>query len=212
MNRYEAIDDMRQAAVVEATHAWIARAGAIFGRRFEPIPVLFDLMGRAAGMYRVRRGERVIRYNPYLFAKYPHDSLSVTVPHEVAHYVTDRLYGLRRVRPHGREWRAVMQDFGVDPSAASEHDLEGIPTRAQRRHAYRCACLVHPLTTRRHNLILHGARYRCRRCGDELFYSGQLETDTRGQGKNCSATGTNDVQDCESSYSDPNLSSDSQRS
>jgi SprT protein len=171
MDRIEAIGPAQRAAVVEATHAWIARAGELYDRRFEPVPVLFDLKGRTAGMYRVRRGERVIRYNPYLFAKYPHDNLTVTVPHEVAHYVTDRLYGLRRVRPHGREWRAVMHDFGVDPAATdTEYDLAGIPTRAQRRHAYRCACLVHHLTTRRHNLILAGARYRCRHCGDELFH------------------------------------------
>lgn len=172
-DRVEAIDPTQQTIVVEATHAWIARAGALYGRRFELIPVAFDLMGRAAGMYRVRRSERVIRYNPYLFAKYPHDNLTVTVPHEVAHYITDRLYGLRRVRPHGREWRAVMHDFGVDPAAATDHDLDGIPTRLQRRHAYRCACLIHQLTTRRHNLIVQGtARYRCRHCGDELVYSG----------------------------------------
>lgn len=168
---FEAIDAMQQAMAVEATYAWIARAGTLYGRRFEPIPVQFDLTGRAAGMYRVLRGARAIRYNPFLFAKYPHDSLTVTVPHEVAHYITDRLYGLRRVRPHGREWRAVMEAFGVDPAATADHDLDGIPTRAHRRHPYRCACLVHPLTTRRHNLIQAGTRYCCRRCGEELVYS-----------------------------------------
>lgn len=174
MNCIEAIGLERRAAVVESTHAWIARAGEIYGRRFDPIPVLFDLKGRVAGMYRVQRGERLIRYNPYLFAKYPHDNLAVTVPHEVAHYVTDLRYGLRRVKPHGREWRAVMGDFGVDPAAVTDYDLDGIPTRMQRRHPYRCACLVHPLTTRRHNLILQGAaRYRCRHCGGELVYASE---------------------------------------
>ncbi|MCC6303203.1 MAG: SprT-like domain-containing protein [Gammaproteobacteria bacterium] len=165
------IDVDRRAAVVEATQAWIDRAGALYGRRFEPIPVLFDLMGRSAGMYRVRRGARVIRYNPWIFARYPRDSLAVTVPHEVAHYVVDCLHGLHRVRPHGREWRAVMGDFGVDPVATGVYALDGIPTRMQRRHVYRCACLVHRITTRRHNLILRGARYRCCRCGDDLVYS-----------------------------------------
>lgn len=187
------IDKSRQAAVIDATGTWIARAGALYGRCFESVPVLFDLKGRAAGMYRVQRGMRVIRYNPWLFARYPDDSLAVTVPHEVAHYIVDRLYGLRRVRPHGPEWRAVMHAFGVDTSAMTRYDLDGIPTRAQRRHPYRCACLIHPLTTRRHNQILRGARYRCRHCGDELIYSGQLETDFWGQSKNCTTTGSNDL-------------------
>ena len=166
-----AIDAAQRAMVVQATHDWIAYAGRLYRRRFETIPVLFDLTGRAAGMYRVLRGARSIRFNPYLFAKYPHDNLTVTVPHEVAHYVVDRLRGLRRVRPHGPEWRAVMRDFGLEPVATTVHDLAGVPARTQRRHAYRCACLLHPLTTRRHNLILRGARYRCRHCGEELVYS-----------------------------------------
>lgn len=171
--RIEAIDAAQQAAVVRATHGWIAYAGRLYRRRFEPIPVLFDLTGRAAGMYRMLRGVRSIRFNPYLFAKYPHDSLTVTVPHEVAHYVVDRLHGLRRVRPHGPEWRTVMREFGLAPVATTVHDLAGIPARTQRRHAYRCACLLHPLTTRRHNLIRRGARYRCRRCGEELVFAGE---------------------------------------
>ncbi|MCC6208923.1 MAG: SprT-like domain-containing protein [Gammaproteobacteria bacterium] len=169
----EPIDMAQQATVVEATHAWIARAGALYGRRFEPVPVLFDLKGRASGMYRVQRGMRVIRYNPWLFARYPDDSLAVTVPHEVAHYIVDRLFGLRRVRPHGREWRSVMKDFGVEPTATTHYDLDGIPMRRQRRYPYRCDCLTHQLSTRRHNLILRGTTsYQCRRCGSLLSHCG----------------------------------------
>ncbi|MBK9130244.1 MAG: SprT-like domain-containing protein [Gammaproteobacteria bacterium] len=163
------IDAVRRALVVEATDRWIARAGAYYGDRFESVPVLFDLKGRASGMYRVQRGIRVIRYNPWLFARYPEDSLAVTVPHEVAHYIVDCLYGLHRVRPHGPEWRAVMNAFGVNTSATTRYDLDGIPMRRQRRYTYRCDCLVHQLSTRRHNLILRGvASYHCRRCGGHL--------------------------------------------
>lgn len=168
------IDISQQAAVVDATGTWIARAGALYGRCFEPVPVLFDLKGRASGMYRVQRGIRVIRYNPWLFARYPADSLAVTVPHEVAHYIVDRLFGLGRVRPHGPEWRAVMLGFGVKPTATTRYDLDGIPARRQRRYAYRCECLVHQLSTRRHNLILRGeASYHCRRCGGHLSRFGE---------------------------------------
>jgi len=133
--------------------------------------VLFDLKGRSAGMYRVAGHRRVIRYNPYLFAKYPQDNLAVTVPHEVAHYVTDVLFGLRRVRPHGAEWQAVMRAFEADASRTADYDLTGIPVRTQRRFGYRCACFVHQLSTRRHNQVRRGAaRYYCRACGEELRY------------------------------------------
>jgi len=114
----EPIDAGQQRAVHLATERCLRRAGELCGRDFASIPVTFDLTGRSAGMYRVRHGRRSIRYNPYLFAKYFEDNLAVTVPHEVAHYVTDMLYGLHRVRPHGMEWQAVMRSLGVEPRAA----------------------------------------------------------------------------------------------
>ncbi len=156
-------------AVIAATRDWLLRAAVIWRRDFEMLPVLFDLRGRAAGMYRVRGGQREFRYNPWLFAKYPRDNLEITVPHEVAHYVADCLHRPRRLRPHGPEWRSVMAAFGIDPAAGAAYDLDGIPLRAQRRYAYRCDCAAHELTTRRHRRILNeDARYHCRRCGTRL--------------------------------------------
>lgn len=157
-------------AVLAATEACLERAGRIYRRHFPAITVRFDLRGRAAGMYRVRRSQREIRFNPYIFAKYFDEGMTQTVPHEVAHYVIDLLYGLRRVRPHGPEWRAVMQALGAEPRATGNYDLSGIPLRTQRRFPYRCACPhAHQLTTRRHNAIgRRQARYLCRRCGEPL--------------------------------------------
>lgn len=165
-------DALQRARVVAVTGECIARAGRLYGRVFPEIPVRFDLEGRAAGMYQVRGRQQVIRYNPYLFARFPRDSLEVTVPHEVAHYITDMLYGMYRVRPHGAQWRAVMQAMGADPRVTADYDLSGIPVRRQRRFVYRCACREHRLSTCRHNRIHRGAmRYFCRACGDELIRS-----------------------------------------
>jgi len=165
----EPIDGGQRRQVVAATTDCLVRAGEILGRRFAEIPVLFDLTGRAAGMYRVSRGERVIRYNPYVFAKAFADNLANTVPHEVAHYVVDLVYGRDHARPHGPEWRQVMAALGADPGRTHAYDLSGVPIRTQRRHSYRCACTTHHLTTRRHYQVLRGTMtYRCRRCGGEL--------------------------------------------
>jgi SprT protein len=166
-----ALDDARQSEVIAATAHWIENARQLYRRDFSLIPVSFDLRGRSAGMYRVTGRRRVIRYNPFLFAKYFANNLAVTVPHEVAHYVTDMLFGIRRVRPHGAEWQAVMRAFNADASRTADYDLSGIPVRMQRRFGYRCACLVHQLSTRRHNQVCRGAmRYFCRLCGEELRY------------------------------------------
>ncbi|MDR2877392.1 MAG: SprT-like domain-containing protein [Chromatiales bacterium] len=165
------IDAEQRARVVAATQEWIERAGKLFQRKFPELPVLFDLRGRMAGMYRVAGERRVIRYNPWLFAKYLDDGMGVTVPHEVAHYITDLVYGFARIRPHGSEWQALMHSFGIDPRAAVRHrlDLSGIPMRTQRRHLYRCDCREHQLSGVRHARVQReAARYVCRKCGAEL--------------------------------------------
>ena len=165
----EPIGKQQKAQVCDATLACLHRAGDLFQVEFETVSVSFDLTGRAAGMYRSGRGQRVIRYNPYLFAKYFDNNLDITVPHEVAHYITDRLYGLRNIRPHGAEWQAVMRALGAEPRATAHYDLEGIPVRRQRRFSYRCDCNTHQLSTARHNRIRRGqATYYCRGCGAAL--------------------------------------------
>lgn len=170
MNLIQPIDVYQQQQVRAATKDYLQRANRLFQRDFAPIEIVFDLTGRSAGMYRVRGQARWIRYNPYLFAKYFDDNVQSTVPHEVAHYVTDVLFGLRNIRPHGQEWRAVMRAFGADDSVTCSYELTGVPQRRQARYEYRCRCQSHQLSAQRHNKIRSGrARYYCRCCGDALI-------------------------------------------
>jgi len=149
----DALEGKLQAQVVEETRARLRQAADFFGRVFPEIPVLFDLRGKAAGMYRVRAGQRVIRYNPFIFARYFDDNLAQTIPHEVAHYVSDLLHGFRNIRPHGQEWKRVMALFEADPRVTCNYDLHGLPQRRYQQHAYRCGCRQHQLTTIRHNRV-----------------------------------------------------------
>jgi len=166
----EPINCRREQQVRTATGEFIRRASQIYTHELPMIPILFDLKGRTAGMYKVHNRDRVIRYNPYLFAKYFDDNISTTVPHEVAHYVVDILYGAHRVRPHGAEWQQVMLALGAEPRATGNYDLSGIPTRRQQRHSYQCACTRHDISAARHNKILRGkAQYYCRNCKSQLM-------------------------------------------
>ena len=165
----EPIDAMRQQQVRALTDEYIARASRIYERNLPRVPVMFDLKGRAAGMYRIHNRNRVIRYNPYIFAKYFSDNLATTVPHEVAHYVVDVLYHAARVKPHGVEWQHVMRSLGAEPRVTGNYDLSGIPVRKQKRHGYQCDCMTHQISSARHNRIQSGkARYYCRRCQSSL--------------------------------------------
>lgn len=170
-NSIQPISVTQQELVIKETKHFLKSAADYYNRSFSEIPVLFDLTGRAAGMYRIKAGQRVIRYNPYVFAKYFDDNFSETIPHEVAHYVTDMLYGFNKSRPHGNEWKSVMQVFGVAANRTANYDLSGLPVRNFQKFIYHCGCQNFELTSRRHNKILRGAgSYLCRDCGSKLLF------------------------------------------
>lgn len=165
----EPIDNHREQQVRLITDQYINQASRLYKRNLPMIPVLFDLKGRAAGMYKAQNRKCLIRYNPYIFAKYFDDNLATTIPHEVAHYVVHSVYGARSVKPHGAEWQDVMLSLGAEPRVTGNYDLSGIPVRRQQQYAYQCACTMHHLSTVRHNKIQRGkARYYCRACKSAL--------------------------------------------
>lgn len=169
MKLIDPISPYQQQHVVSETERYLSIASEFFDCTIPAIPVLFNLKGRAAGMYKTGMGSRQIRFNPYLFAKYFQDNLANTVPHEVAHYVSDVIYGLKRIRPHGKEWQRIMQLYGVEAQRTHHFDMQGIPLRQQQRFTYQCDCQLYQLTTRRHNLIQkRERRYFCRHCHSEL--------------------------------------------
>lgn len=196
MTLIQPICEQQQARVITEVQRYIALAAVHYDRSFENIEVVFNLRGRAAGIYRTyydknndknnnakhdkrplfapwiapKRLRRQIRLNPWLFAKYPEDSWCNTIPHEVAHYVSDCLYGLNRIKPHGKEWRQIMQDFGAEPTVRADYDLTGIPVRRTRRYAYACDCRQVELSSYRHAKIQRGLQvYHCRDCLQPLM-------------------------------------------
>ncbi len=163
------IDATLELQVISSAHNYIGLASKIYDRPFSIIPINFKLTGRAAGMYHVQRNSRYIRFNPYIFAKYFADNLQQTVPHEVAHYIADLLYGIRNIKPHGKEWKSIMHQFGAETRATCRYDLQGIPQRQHRRFAYQCRCRQYEISTRRHNMIKRGERrYYCPACKADI--------------------------------------------
>ena len=168
----------RQQEVLQRTEYFIARAESIFEYQFERIPVLFDLSGTSAGMFRIKGEVCQIRFNPWIFAKYFEDNLRDTVPHEVAHYIVHAVYGERRIKPHGWQWLQLMELFGADPEVTFSQDLSGIPQRRQRTHPYRCSCRRHELSSTRHNRVQRRkGEYQCLSCSDVLVYTPLMELD-----------------------------------
>lgn len=162
-----AIDSLIQQAE-QQTLALLNQAENQFGIRLPLSGVHFDLRGKTAGMAVFPpRGKPYIRYNPELLLHNRDNFISQTLPHEVAHLVARSLFGAK-IRPHGHEWKLVMEFFGADPSRCHNYELADIPMRKIRRFTYSCGCRQHQLSTIRHNRILKGQTYLCKRCGESL--------------------------------------------
>lgn len=150
----------------EQTSEFIFRARARWPQaKISQPAVTFDLRGLTAGEACVETW--ALRYNDELLCRHGDEFVDEIVPHEVAHLVVAAVFPGRR-RPHGAEWKAVMEYFGV--SARRCHQFEATPARRTRRFAYRCECgQPHLLTRRAHLRIRRGtAEYSCKTCGSVL--------------------------------------------
>lgn len=163
------LSDIQKQAVIDRTYSCIDSLNHQFKLRLEYIPVLFDLKGRASGMFVVKDGASYIRYNEIIFSRYFEDSLHSTTAHEVAHYVCYARNTRARIKPHGKEWREAMLLLGVEAEVTGRYDLTDLPLRQQARHRYSCNCMQHMLSSTRHNRIQRNKMiYRCKSCFQPL--------------------------------------------
>ena len=132
--------------------------------RDDALPRLrFDLRGRCAGLALPQQW--TIRLNNSLLQQHGEEFVADTVPHELAHLVAYAEYG-RKIRPHGREWAALMSLLGRPASVCHNYAVQ--PARKILRYPYHCDCQRHELSSIRHARVMKGQRYQCRRCGQTL--------------------------------------------
>ena len=70
MTTIKPINKRQQDSVITTAQSYIRQAEDIFARPFTLPTIVFDLQGRATGMYMLRQGQHLIRFNPYTFTKY----------------------------------------------------------------------------------------------------------------------------------------------
>lgn len=157
------------AQVEEQTAYYIALANQHLHLNLSKIKIDFDLKGRTSGMFVVTANLVRIRYNQIIFSQYFEDALVNTVAHEAAHYVVYSIWGIKKVKPHGKEWQQVMALFGVKAEVTSNYDVKDLPLHRQKQFEYSCGCMNHQLSTTRHNKVLKKkAVYKCRKCSQAL--------------------------------------------
>ncbi|WP_083651606.1 SprT-like domain-containing protein [Vreelandella massiliensis] len=162
---------MSEPALIEAAKARVDQAWQRCREVYPALPppkVWFDLKGASAGQAHLGRGG--LRFNPVLLSENRAAFFDQVIPHEMAHWLVFHLQDGPRLKPHGREWQAVMRDlFGLSPDVTHRFDIK----RAQRApYRYACACREHAFTAKRHALACGGRHYRCRQCAQTLVYSG----------------------------------------
>jgi len=142
----------------------------LFEVKIDPT-ISYDLRGQSAGQANYRHN--VIRLNRELLEKYTADFIDQTVPHEFAHLVAYRVYG-SRIKPHGKEWKSVV--LALDAKPVRTHSYEVTPTRRLKRFRYQCDCpdSSYEITSVRHNRILRGHIYLCKKCGGSLRHQADV--------------------------------------
>lgn len=170
MNHYSLTSSQKH-KVIQQTNQYIVLANNELSLDMPVIEIKFDLKGKSSGMFVVRRNKLCIRYNEIIFSQFFEDSLVNTVAHEVAHYVVFSLLGVNKVKPHGAEWKNVMKLFDVKPEVTSSYDVSQLPLNRQNLHDYSCSCMIHKLSTTRHNKVQKKkAIYNCKKCRQPLRY------------------------------------------
>ena len=161
----------------------LSKAELKFRQHFGYQSIEIDIRGRTAGQIRygyaskgnkkVLRTEQnlpILRFNPYLLAKYKETFIDQVVPHECAHLVAYALFGMK-IKPHGAEWKALMANL-YQQAPDVTHRFE-ILSKTRRMFDYSCGCIDinHQLTVIRHNKIIkQKAVYLCKKCRSPLTY------------------------------------------
>ncbi|GLS83093.1 SprT family zinc-dependent metalloprotease [Paraferrimonas haliotis] len=152
----------QQALLLERVEACYRQLDSHYKTQFTRPQVSFKLRGRSAGTAHL--SENRLRFNPKLMQDNLEAFLTDVVPHEVAHLICFQRHG--RVRPHGKEWQQIMRHvFQCEPKTTHNFDVSKV---SGPEFTYQCQCGPVQLTLRRHNKVLRGAQYLCRRCHQQL--------------------------------------------
>lgn len=170
--------DTMKAVVLKKVEMLQAQAEKVYGCRVPNVQIKYDLNTIRLGGQAVTNPHTNLfkmRLHPAALAYYGEEYVERTVVHEFAHLVQRQNYPMSK--PHGKEWKSVMRNLGVEPSRCHSYDLEKAlkacgskPTgRKVKTFTYKCNCQEHQLTAIRHNRVVKGTQtYHCKKCKTTL--------------------------------------------
>lgn len=171
-----------QAAVLAKVKECLAKAEARYGQTFAIPKIDYYHTGTCAG--RAWQNEWRIELHAGLLksTETRDEMINITVPHEVAHLITGRVYPevnqrgamtvtsrgrLRRGKreSHGPRWKSVMAVFGVDDSRCHDMDTTAF-ARPKDKYDYRCVkCSTnYTVGPKIHNQLVRNSASRWCKC------------------------------------------------
>lgn len=141
----------------------LEQASRIFKRNFDVPRLSFTInSGGKAGLAYYHDWHIAIN-DKYLVA-HPDEVVRQTVPHEVAHLLTFKLYPRFR-QHHGPEWKYVMRRLGLPPVRC--HQMQLVEARP---HTYICNCRKYFVSNLVHKRIVAGSHRFCRKCRSKIIF------------------------------------------
>jgi len=135
-------------------------------------------MGRTAG--RAHYLGNLVELNPDFINNHLDELINQTLPHEIAHLVSVKVYGLQLGRGHGRFWKSVMyalSPLDVEVRRCHDYSLEGVSKIRPRPYEYVCHCKdkTFSLTANIHGKIQRGQKRFCTRCKATIILKSTLQ-------------------------------------
>lgn len=158
-------------------HVQRAREAGYWPATWPEPELTFSQRGKAAGSAHLPNWQ--IRLNPVLLCANTQVFLGEVIPHELCHLLVFGHHG--RTAPHGREWKALMQQLYGLPGKAT-HSLD-VSQLQGPQFLYLCHCREHRLSLRRHNKVQRGqSRYLCRHCSSPLVIASPERIEAPAEG------------------------------
>ncbi|MEI6858842.1 MAG: SprT family zinc-dependent metalloprotease [Shewanella sp.] len=156
-------EDEHQQQIAEQVVDCYQQAEAYLKRTFIQPEIQFTLKGKSAGVAHLQLN--LLRFNSILLAENHQVFIEQVIPHEICHLIAYQLYA--KVKPHGREWQALMIEiYQLDPVATHNLNIKSVTGKT---FDYLCNCGNIPLSIRRHNKVIRGeTEYRCKHCKQKL--------------------------------------------
>lgn len=108
-----------------------------------------------------------LKINIDAYRQNKNNMLNDTIPHEVAHLVCSLNYYRmgRKIKPHGKEWKAVCMALGANPKSRAEHEDYDRSLLVSKRKVKKFLYVLDngkevELTSIRHNKVMSGTIYK----------------------------------------------------